>query len=148
MALSSDFFGDIGGAVSDIFGAVGGLDEASAYKKAAQIDSENAVISQQSTALNEQLASRKIYQSIGTERADTGAAGFQMGGSALDLMRSSVEQGAMTKQIIGAQGEQQALSYQEQAAAHEGQASAAEAKSSGGFLGGLLNIAGAAISLF
>jgi hypothetical protein len=63
-------------------------------------------------------------------------------------MRSSVEQGALTKALIGNQAEQQALGFRQQASAYSGQADAARAQESGGFLSSVFKIAGAAFSLF
>lgn len=148
MALSANFFGDIGGAVSDIFGGIGALKEADAYKKASEISLTNAAITKRSTAINLAQAGRQLYQSFGAESADTASAGFQMSGSAIDLMRSSVQQGSLTQQIISNQGAITEQGFQQQAASYQGQAAAAKAKSSGGFLSGVLGLAGAAASLF
>lgn len=148
MALTDAFFGDLGGAVSSIFGGIGALSEAKGYSAAAQISASNADITKRTTALNLTQANRQLYQAYGTERADTAGAGFQMSGSAIDLMKSSVNQGAITQQIIQNQGEITAQGYEAQASSYQAQSAAAKAKASGGFLSGVLGLAGAAFSLF
>lgn len=146
MALSASFFGDIGAGISSFFGAEGSEKEASAYKKAAGYASANAGLAQRATDINSNIVQRNLYMSLGTERADTAAAGFQQSGSALDLIRSSTEQGALSKALVETQGAQQVLGYQSEAEADKAKASAASDAGTGGFLGGLLDIAGAALA--
>lgn len=147
MPLSANFFGDIGQGISSFFGAVGSEKEAGAYRKAAGFASANAGLAKRATDINTNIASRNIYQALGAERADTASAGFQMSGSALDLIRSSTEQGSLSKALIETQGAQQVLGYQSEAEADRAKASAADDAADGGFLSSILSIAGAAITL-
>ena len=142
-------FGDFGGAVSDIFGAEGSQQAGSAYGTAATIAQENAALTLRSTAIQEQQATQQTYKVLGTEQADTSAAGFNASsGSAGDLLRASASQAALTKQLIQNQGEVTATGYQQQAAAYEGQKQAAQTQSEGQGVGGLLGIAAGVLSLF
>jgi hypothetical protein len=84
-----------------------------------------------STAIKESQADRNLYQALGTTRADfavglfarpmncriwrCSGAGFAESGSALDLLRESASQGAMTKAVLGEQGLITEAGYQEQA---------------------------------
>ena len=146
--MSTSFFNDLGGGISSIFGGLGDLAEASAYSKASKIAASNAQIETRTGAINEMMASRKIYQSIGAEKAQTATAGFAASGSALDLLRSSVQQGALTKQLIANQTAITAQGYMQESAAYSGMATAAKAAGTGGIVGGLLQGAGALLSIF
>lgn len=141
--LSDALFGDIGGAVSDIFGAVGAEQAAGAYKKASQLDQENAEITANSTQISIAQARRQEMQTIGAETAQTAGAGFNMSGSAGDLLRSSAQQASLTNALTQNQGNITALGYTEKSEAEAGQAAASKTQATGGFLGGLLKTAGA-----
>jgi hypothetical protein len=52
--------------------------------------------------------------SLGTTKAAVAGAGFSNSGSALDLLRSSAEQGATTKAVLGQQGLITEAGYNEQ----------------------------------
>ena len=131
MALGSATFSDIGGAVSDLFGAQadktkaeGDRLEAANYRLAAQFADQNVIFNQWSTSIKEAQASREITKSLGQTAADVAGAGFAASGSALDILRESASQGALTKAVLSEQGliteagyKQQAQSYQNMAAA-------------------------------
>lgn len=140
---------DLGGAVSDIFGAEGSSDAASAYKTEASIAQQNELITQRSTAIQEQQEQRTITQAEGTTAAGVAGGGMTSGGSALYLMRSNVQQGALSKQLITNQGEITAQGYAEQAAAATGQANSAQTAAAGksaGALGGVLGAVASVVS--
>lgn len=118
----------ISSAVGDIFGAIGDFSEAGAYSKAAKIANENAQISEQSTQIQETQQARALYQNLGTQVAAAGANGLSSsGGSAAAIMRSSMAQGALAKQLIGRQGVINENSFKTEAASYQGMASAANA---------------------
>lgn len=148
MAVSASAFGSLGGAVSSIFGGIGQLESASGYKQAAQYAGDNAEIAQQSADIQNLMASRKVYQTLGGQQADIGGAGLASSGSATDLMRSSAEQGSLTKQLVTRQGAINVLGYQAEQASYNSMAQAAQTAGAGGILGGLLQGAGAAASIF
>lgn len=146
MPLSSGGFADIGGAVSDIFGAIGQEQSAKGYKQAAQFAEENAGIAQQSANIQGLMAQRQVFKTIGGQQADIGGSGLAASGSATDLLRSSVSQGALTKQLVADQGAINVLGYQAEAASYNSMASAAKSSAAGGFLGSALKIAGAVVA--
>lgn len=132
MALGASTFTLAGTAVSDLFQsdayglkadadrlkAQGQRLEAGLYKESAGFARQNVQFNETSTAIKEAQLSRSILTTLGGQRADIAAAGFADSGSALDLMRDSAAQGALTKAVAGQQGlieqagfEQQAKSY-------------------------------------
>jgi hypothetical protein len=126
-----DVFNAGGAAVNDLFAAdAAGLKaqglglEATNYDAAAALAGQNEKFTEQSTAIKELQAQRNIYQTLGTEQADTGGAGLASSGSALDLLRSSASQGALTKAVLGQQGLITEAGYREQQQAYTNMASA------------------------
>lgn len=136
MAFGNATFSDFGGAASDIFSGIeastqdnikaqGDIAEASNYGLAAGLASQNAQFSQLSTAIGQVQTQRQINQTIGTQTAQIGAAGLNESGSALDLLASSAQQGALTKAVGQAQGLITTAGYQEQAQSYQTLQSAA-----------------------
>lgn len=146
MPLSSTGFDDVGSAVSSIFGAVGQLQSAKGYTNAANFALENAGIAKQSADIKTLMAERQAYQTISGQKSDVAGAGLAASGSALDLLRSSESQGALTKQLVQNQGAIDVLGYQAEASSYSSMASAAKASATGGFIGGALKIAGAVMA--
>lgn len=145
MPVSQAGFADIGGAVKDLFGGIGEFESASGYKAAAGYATQNADIAKQSEQIQETQAQRKIYQTIGGQKADIGGAGLAESGSALDVMRSSAEQGSLTKQLIAAQGQINVNGYEEEASNYNAMATAAKTSGTGSIIGGVVS---AAASIF
>lgn len=145
MPISAGGMSDLGGAVSSIFGAVGSFQSAKGYKQAAAFASENAQIAQQSANIQNLMASRKVYQTIGGQQADVAGAGLASSGSATDLLRSSAEQGSLAKQLITNQGAINVMGYEAEAASYSSMASAAKTSGIGGLIGGALKIGAAAM---
>lgn len=134
MAFGASTISDIGGGVSDIFGgyakaaglnlkAAGDRVEAGNYDLASTLAKQNEQFTEQSTGVKQLMADRARYMGIGTETADIAGAGFAESGSALDLLRSSAQQGALQKQLIGQQGLITEAGYNEQATAYSNLAS-------------------------
>lgn len=146
MPLSAGGFADLGSAASSIFGAAGSAASAKGLSKAAVFAGQNAEIAAQSTRIQQTMAQRQITQTLGGQRADVAGSGLAASGSALDLMRDSAQQGALTKQLISAQGAISVNGYQAEQASYEAQASAAKASSAGGLLKGALDIGSALIA--
>lgn len=140
-------FGELGGAVSSIFGGIGDFAEGSAYGQAAKLANINANISKESTAVQEFQASHQINQVIGAQRAAVGGAGLRESGSALDLLHSSQQQGALQKALIQEQGTINTQSYQAEADAYKGMQQAADAAGAGGILGGIMQGVGAVMMM-
>lgn len=132
MAFGSSTLTDFAGAVSDLFGssadkakAQGDFIEAQNYTLASQLATQNEQFTETSTAIKEVQADRQLYMTLGTERADTAGAGFANSGSAIDLLRSSAQQGALNKAVLGQQGLITEAGYQEQATSYTNMAQAA-----------------------
>lgn len=138
--------GDLGSAVSDIFGAIGSSDAASAYGTASNIATKNAALTEISGQIQQQQEGIAITKALGGEQASTSGAGFNnSGGTPTDLLRASVQQGALSKQLISNQTQITALGYEQQAAAYKGQEKAANTAAAGQGLGGILGIASSVI---
>lgn len=154
MALSSSQFSAAGGAVSDLFGGLADLSKASGseaeakqYDLAAALARQNEQFSKTSTEIKEMQQSRQIYQGIsGTEAAVAGA-GFAASGSALDILRDSASQGALTKAVIGQQGKIEQAGYEEQAKSYDIMAQASRDAASGDTLGAIGKFVGTAINV-
>ena len=140
--MASDYgslFGDIGGAVSSLFAAQGNAAEGSAYGQAATLAEQNAQIAKTSTAIQEAQAGRQIYKTVGAEQAGIAGAGLASSGTAKDLLASSLQQGALTRATIGAQGQIQQNAYQAQAQSYLGMQQAAQAAAKASQAGGALS---------
>lgn len=155
MSISQQTFGDFGGAVSDLFSgfgaeaqaglkakglriqAQGDLAEAHNYDLAAGLAGQNAQFTEASTAIKEAQIERQTTLALGGQRADIAGAGFAASGSALDMLRDSASQGALTKAVAGQQGLITEAGYNEQQKSYETMASAARSTAEG--LQGLAN---------
>lgn len=141
MPISQAGFADLGGAVKDLFGGIGEFESAKGYEAAANFATQNAEISAQSTQIQETQAQRKIYQTLGGQKADVAGAGLAASGSSLDVMRSSAEQGSLTKQLIANQGAINVAGYEEEASNYNAMASAAKSSGTGSIIGGVISAA-------
>lgn len=164
MALtwSSDVFSGLGGAVQGIFGGVaanktasGYAASAAGYAKASQIAAQNEQISRVGTSIKQLQASREIFRALGGQQADIAGAGLKATGSALDVIRASAAEGALTRQLIGLQGSIEALGYRQEAESYASMAQSAAASGSaskssglGSTIGGLISGAAGLVSLF
>jgi len=133
MALGATTFSDIGGAVSDLFQAKafgykaqGAEFEKKNYLLASDLAEQNKQFTQESTAIQQMQQERASYQAIGRTQADIAGAGFAASGSALDILRDSTSQAALTNAVIGQQGLITEAGYEEQAQSYKNMASAAD----------------------
>lgn len=147
MAMSSSTFGGIGSGISDIFGAIGDMSEAKAYGKAAAIATTNSKIALESAAIQGTQVQREIFKTVGAQKAEVGGAGLAESGTALSLLRSSVSQGNLQKQLVHEQGMINSNGYAQEAAAYKGMQGAANAAAAGGIASGIFNIAGSLFGL-
>lgn len=122
MALGAGTFNAIGGAVSDLFSAdalrtkaAGSRIEAQEYDVAGALSKQNEQFVETSTAIKEFQTQRQINQTVGQQQADVASNNFEEAGSALDLYRDSVAQGALTRAVLGQQGLIEEAGYKEQA---------------------------------
>lgn len=111
MAFGAGTINSIGGAVNDLFAAdahrskAQGLRiEAGNYDLASGFATQNEKFTETSTAIKQSQTDREIYKTIGGTQADIAGAGFANSGSALDILRDSASQGALTKAVGAQQG--------------------------------------------
>lgn len=122
----------IGSAVNDLFAAdahrakAKGLGlEATNYDRASEFSTQNEKFTEQSTAIKQSQLDRSNYLTIGGQAADVAGAGFAASGSALDIMRDSAGQGALTKAVGAEQGLIAEEGYKVQAESYTNMAAAA-----------------------
>lgn len=140
--------GSIGTGISDIFAGQGDLADAKSLKKAAKLEDVNARLAGASKDIQHQAAARDIYQVMGGQQSDIAAAGFKMSGTALDIVRSSAQQGALTQSLIENQGNIDIQSHVIAAANLRAQAASAQNAAKGAGISGLFGIATGVLSLF
>lgn len=143
---SPSAFGSFTGGISSIFSGLGQFKEAGAYEKAADIANKNARVAAQTMRVQEAQSARKLYQVTGQQAAAYGSASLT-GGTATDVLRDTVRQGALQHQVTGLQGSLQRNSFLEQAQAYDMQAKAARLAGIGGIVGGIFGIAGGFLGL-
>src|ERR1700730_1807858 len=103
--------GFAGAAVGDIFAGFGALAKAQGdifeqqnYLLASKYALQEAAFTKTSTAIQEMQQTREITKALGQTQADEAGAGFATSGSAMDILRESASQGALTKAVAGEQG--------------------------------------------
>ena len=133
---------NIGGAVSGLFSSIGDMQAANEYSTEATIEGQNATIATASGKIQGQMTQRNITLATGTEEATTAAGGFSNSGSGGDLMRASLEQGALAKSLVANQSAITVLGYQEKQAAAKAQEKAANTKAIGGIIGSVASLFG------
>lgn len=130
MAFGNATFSNAGGAVGDLLQgqatakslrlkAAGSLVEGENYGLAADLARRNEEFTRQSTDVKLTMADRQLYQTIGTQEAQIAGAGFGQSGSALDILRDSASQGALTHALVSQQGLIEEASYQQQAKSYD-----------------------------
>lgn len=127
--LSNATFNNVGGAVNDIFQgqatasslrlkAQGNELEGVNYRSAAELAKSNEEFTRQSTEVQEAAATRSFFKAQGATENAVAGAGFANSGSALDIMRSNAQQGALQTQLIGQQGLMTEAGFEEQQQAY------------------------------
>jgi hypothetical protein len=121
MAISGGTITGISAGISDIFAASADkakaqfdITEGQEYTLAGQLAGQNEQFTQMSTAIKEAQQSRQIAQAQGATAAAVGGAGFAASGSALDIMRSNAQQGALQQAVTSQQGLITEAGYAEQ----------------------------------
>jgi hypothetical protein len=100
--------------------------EADAYGTATALGNQNAALAAMAGGITELQTQRKVTQAIGGQRADIAGAGFKESGGALDLLRSSYQQGYLGDQLIRTQTAMTQGGYLEEAAAATGEQKSAQ----------------------
>jgi hypothetical protein len=126
MAVSTDTFSNLGGAVDSLFAgfaadakAQGAKAEAKQYGISADLARRNAQFEQESTGVKVAQQNRTTFQMVGGAEADVAAAGFATSGSALDILRSNASQGALASAVLEKQGAITTAGYKEQATSYD-----------------------------
>lgn len=126
MAIGPPTFAAAGGAVQDLFAASalrtkarGSRIEAEQYDLAGTLARQNEQFSRTSTEIKMMQQQRGIYLALGQQAADVASSGFAASGSALDLLRDSASQGALTRAVVGQQGLIEQAGYRQQAASYD-----------------------------
>lgn len=136
------------GAVGDIFKGFGAAAEAENYDAASALAFRNVEYSKKSFAVKDQMADRSIYKAVEGQQADVSGAGFAASGSALDLLRDSQREGALTKELLTIQGTMEQDSYNEQGKAYHNMAEAARMAETGFYVSAALKGVAAITSLY
>jgi len=160
LSISQAAISNFGSAANDIFSyfadeakAGSDLAEQQEYTLAGNLAFQNEQFTKDSTAIKESQENRQITQALGRTQAQVAGAGFAESGSALDILRSGAQQGALTKAVTSEQGliteagyEEQGESYRLMASA-AGAAAQAEAAEMGALAGTALNLIGGVTAL-
>lgn len=141
-------FSYIGTGIQDLFGAAGSKQDAASLDKAAGMEDVNAKLAGASKDIQHAAAARDIYKVIGGQASDIAGSGFQMSGSALDLARSSAQQGAITQALIENQGQIDIQGHLIAATNLRAQAASARSAANASMFGGIMNIGLGILSLF
>lgn len=150
---------DFGGIAKGVGGLIGGFQDSSAFKAeaasyetAAKIAEENVGLTEEEVALKQFNEDRKVARTIGTERSTIAGNGLAQGGSGDYIIEDSARQGALSKGLIGVEGQIQENAYRTQAEKARGEAAAATAAAgkakTGGIMSGLGSVFSVASSLF
>lgn len=134
-----------GQVIQDLFQSEGSSAEANSFTSAAQLAGQNAQLASASTRIQATQTARQIYQTEGTQQADVASAGFTESGSALDLLRSSAQQGALAKSLVNIQGAIQENSYAAQQGAYLGAAKASNESADANTIGAIASLGGALV---
>ena len=126
MAFGASTISGFGGAAADLFAAEGDkakakydFAEGQQYGLASDLATQNEKFTETSTAIKEAQQQREMMGVLGGQQADIASAGFAESGSALDIMRDSAAQGALTHAVLGQQGLITEAGYNEQAASYK-----------------------------
>lgn len=124
--VSSGGISNFAGAAQDLFAAQGDKSkaqydfaEASNYGIAADLANQNEKFTETSTAIKEAQQQREALSARGGVEGEVASAGFAESGSALDILRDSAAQGALTHAVLGQQGLITEAGYKEQAQSYE-----------------------------
>jgi hypothetical protein len=107
--------------------AAGDAAEAGAYTDAGNIARANARLALVGGDIEQAQEQIKLGTTLGSQRAAVAGGGFAESGTALNLLRSSTQQGHLEQQITGVNATLQSGGFEEQGAASDAEAAAATA---------------------
>ncbi len=122
LALQGQYISDTTNATAQELIARGDATEAGAYNTAAGISGSNASLALQAAQLEAYQEALVAKQTLGTQRANVAASGFQEAGSSLSILRASVRQSALTQGLTLLQGNITAGGFYAQQAAAQAEA--------------------------
>lgn len=135
-SLFNALYGEIGQAATARANAAaltteagGQLAEAGQYDIATAISNQNAAIAQISGTIQQYQTSRQLLRTVGQQRSGYASGGFMDSGTAMDVARSSLQQGVLQNQITGLNASLEAGGYFAQAAASAAEATTARTAS-------------------
>lgn len=134
--------GGIGGYFADEASAEGYKQESQAYTQAAGYAQSNVDLAEEAKTIKMYQTQRQIDSTIGAQRVAVGASGFAESGSALDILRSSMSEGALAEGLVGVQGEINAEGYRAQKAQDLGLAKQSAAAADAASTRGITDIIG------
>lgn len=154
MAISSSQFGNLGGAVEDLFGyfsagarAKGNRFEAASYDKASEFALLNKRFTEESTAIKSVQEQRDTYTKVGAIESGVTGTGGALSGSALDILRQTTSQGALERAVAEQQGAITAHGYQVESERYREMANASRAAAEAQDRAGLGHLIGGAFKL-
>lgn len=120
--------------------AAGDFLSAGAYSAGAKYAAINEGIAREAGRIKEFQTNRAIFQTLGQQRTAYAGGGLKQSGTAIDVYRNSVSQGALERAIVQEQTEINVTGYQEQESMFKGMAAAATAAGTAGVLGGIAQL--------
>lgn len=146
MAGIGDIVTELGGAVGSLFTSQGNAAEAASYTGAAQLEQQNAQLTAASTRIQSTQIARQVSQSLGTTQADVAGAGFTESGSALDILRSSAQQGSLASSLVNINGAINENAYAAQSGADLAKAKAANEANTASTIQAIASVGGALVN--
>jgi hypothetical protein len=110
---------------ADLLRARGDVAEGQMYGTAASLADLNAQFTEQSTKIQVAQSQRQQFLTTGTQRASAAALGSSGGGSAADIVRSSVSQAQLNRGVLMQQGVITEAGFKEQAQSYRSMQQAA-----------------------
>lgn len=130
----------IGSAISQGIGGIGDIIASGDYAKEQQLFENDVQFEKESVALQQYAANKQIYTGLGGERAAFGGAGLKTAGTALDVLRNTVQLGNLRKSQIAVQGAINEANFQAEAAGAGAQATTSMFSGAGAILGSGINL--------
>lgn len=116
---------------ASLVSVAGATAEADAYARSADLAEGNQQTEAISETIRQLQIERGVTKTIGAQKAAVAANGFQQGGSAVDIMRSTMREGYLSQQLSAMQSTETQRGYLESAAASEGEMNAALVRAAG-----------------
>lgn len=144
--MAADWFG----AASSLLGGLGGLfssnAEAKGFEQSAAYYQKAARYAGLEAKIKDRMTRREVYRAVGGAQADIAASGLKLAGSAIDVVKDSAREGALSLSLVRLQGQIEQSSYMAQAAQAQSSASSKKSGGIGSMLGSVIGIAGALFS--